>query len=249
MSEKRTLLQRINAVQREVDYVQKEKKQGMRYSIVSHDAVTAKVRPLMVKHGIVYYPIGMQMEQVGNRTQAGMTVRFVSIDDAADFMDVCTAGYGIDDQDKGPGKAISYAVKYALLKCLGLESGDDPDQDQNVMHRNDPPEEIYPPVKSSAQQKRDGDWQKMMLELSVAIHDCKTLVSLGRLRVELRESARKQGWNSAYKMALKDELDAHEDRLTRETESAFDAETEAALLDQRMRDERAALANHPIRAG
>jgi hypothetical protein len=55
MTEKLTLLQRINAVQREVDYVQKEKKQGMRYSIVSHDAVTAKVRPLMVKHGVVSF--------------------------------------------------------------------------------------------------------------------------------------------------------------------------------------------------
>jgi hypothetical protein len=248
MTEKLTLLQRINAVQREVDYVQKEKKQGMRYSIVSHDAVTAKVRPLMVKHGVVYYPVGSDMQQIGNRTQIKMAVRFVSVDDATDFIDVETAGYGIDDQDKGPGKAISYAVKYALLKCLGLESGDDPDQDQNVTHRDELPP-IDPPAKSSAQLKRDEVWPKMMLELSVSIGDCKTLVSLSKLKSVLRERAMAEGWNSAFKMALKDELDAHEDRLKRETESAFDAETEAAILDQRMRDERAALANHPIRAG
>jgi hypothetical protein len=49
-------------------------------------------------------------------------------------MDVQTAGYGIDPQDKGPGKAISYSVKYALLKALGLESGDDPDNDQATEH-------------------------------------------------------------------------------------------------------------------
>ena len=65
----KTLLQRLNAVQDEVDYVQKEKKAGMRYSIVSHDAVTAKVRPLMVKHGVLYYPVEINGEQVGNRTQ------------------------------------------------------------------------------------------------------------------------------------------------------------------------------------
>jgi hypothetical protein len=53
---KRNIAQRIAAVMGEVDYVQKEKKQGMNYSIVSHDAVTAKVRPLLHKHGIVYYP-------------------------------------------------------------------------------------------------------------------------------------------------------------------------------------------------
>jgi hypothetical protein len=45
------IAQRIAAVMGEVDYVQKEKKQGMNYSIVSHDAVTAKVRPLLHKHG------------------------------------------------------------------------------------------------------------------------------------------------------------------------------------------------------
>lgn len=129
-----TLLQRLNLVQQEVDYIQKDKKPGMKYSIVSHDAVTAKVRPLMVKHGVLYYPWAVEMEQSGNRTQMHMVVRFVSIDDAADFIDVHSAGYGIDEQDKGPGKAMSYAVKYALLKVLGLESGDDPDEDQNVQH-------------------------------------------------------------------------------------------------------------------
>lgn len=131
---KLTLLQRMNLVMNEVDYVQKEKKAGMRYSIVSHDVVTAKVRPLLVKHGVVYYPVRIEMSQVGNRTQMLTTVRFVSIDDPTDFIDVATAGYGIDEQDKGPGKAISYSVKYALLKALGLESGDDPDEDQTSEH-------------------------------------------------------------------------------------------------------------------
>ena len=69
------LLQRLNAAQQEVDYVQKEKRQGMRYSIVSHDAVTAKIRPVLVKHGVLYYPVNLAFEQVGNRTQCAMTVR------------------------------------------------------------------------------------------------------------------------------------------------------------------------------
>ena len=130
----RNIFQRLHSVMQEVDYVQKEKKTGMNYSIVSHDAVTAKVRPLMVKHGVIYYPVEMAMNQNGNRTECVMSVRFQNIDDRDDFMDVQTAGYGIDPQDKGPGKAISYSVKYALLKALGLESGDDPDNDQVTEH-------------------------------------------------------------------------------------------------------------------
>lgn len=40
--------------------------------------------------------------------------------------------------DKGPGKAISYAVKYAYLKAFALETGDDPDHDQRELQPADP---------------------------------------------------------------------------------------------------------------
>lgn len=136
------IYQRLAAVMNEVDYVQKEKKQGMRYSIVTHDAVTAKVRPVLLKNGIVYHPININHQQIGNRTEVGLVVRFVNVDQPEDFFDVPSLGYGIDEQDKGPGKAISYAVKYALLKTLGMETGDDPDLDQEVSHKHPDVEKI-----------------------------------------------------------------------------------------------------------
>jgi hypothetical protein len=131
------IAQRINAAMAEVDYIQKERKQGMNYSIVSHDAVTAKVRPILQGHGIVYYPRDLAVTQNGNRTEAVFSVRFENVDDRTDFIDVATFGYGVDPQDKGPGKAMSYGVKYALLKVLGLETGDDPDtvQDERADYR------------------------------------------------------------------------------------------------------------------
>jgi len=144
---KLNIAQRISAAMNDVDYIQKEKKQGMKYTIVSHDAVTAKVRPILHKHGIVYYPRDMHVNQSGNRTEACFNVRFENIDDRTDFIDVATFGYGVDGQDKGPGKAMSYGVKYALLKVLGLETGDDPDavQDERADH------EIKPAMIDSAQ--------------------------------------------------------------------------------------------------
>lgn len=129
---KMNIAQRVNAAMAEVDYIQKEKKAGMNYSIVSHDKVTAKVRPILQGHGVVYYPTGLAVTQNGNRTEAVFTVRFENIDDRTDFIDVATFGYGVDAQDKGPGKAISYGVKYALLKVLGMETGDDPDEVQDA---------------------------------------------------------------------------------------------------------------------
>ena len=132
MSERLNILQRMHEVMKVVTYVQKEKKQNMRYSIVSHDTVTAKLRPALINAGIVAWPIDFEFRQNGNRTECAGKVRFACIDDPNDYIDVATAGYGIDEQDKGPGKAISYAVKYANLKAFFLETGDDPDLDQNV---------------------------------------------------------------------------------------------------------------------
>jgi hypothetical protein len=107
----------------------------MRYSIVSHDAVTARCAPCWSSTACSTIRAILQTEQFGNRTQAFMTVRFVNIDEPADFIDVQSFGYGIDESDKGPGKAMSYAVKYALLKALGMETGDDPDLEQDTTFR------------------------------------------------------------------------------------------------------------------
>jgi hypothetical protein len=143
--------QRLAAAMAEVTYIQKERKAGMNYTIVSHDAVTAKVRPVLLSHGIVYYPVRCEHVHNGNRAECGMTVRFVNIDEPLDFFDVPTFGYGIDPQDKGPGKAMSYAVKYALLKALGLETGDDADHDSIAHDTRDP---AIPPFDADAAKHR-----------------------------------------------------------------------------------------------
>jgi len=138
MADKLNIHQRLAKVMADVSYIQKEQKKGMQYKIVSHDKVTAKVRPALLDAGIVYYPVRCEHTHNGNRAECSMTVRFVNIDEPTDFFDVPTFGYGIDQQDKGPGKAMSYAVKYALLKALGLETGDDADHDNIDHDRKDP---------------------------------------------------------------------------------------------------------------
>lgn len=135
---KMNIAQRLHLAMTLADYLQKEKKEGMKYTIVSHDKVTGMVRDITIKCGIVYYPVAdsFVFSVDGNRAQLVLAVRFENIDDRNDFLDVGGIGFGIDPGDKGPGKAISYAVKYALLKALGLETGDDPDLDQDVQHRS-----------------------------------------------------------------------------------------------------------------
>jgi hypothetical protein len=110
------IYQRINGVMSEAKYIEKEKKQvnGM-YRFASHDAVTSKLNPLFVKYGIVVVPDVVEMLQEGNRTTCKLQVTFLNMDKPEDKFSVTYYGYGIDSQDKGPGKAISYAFKYASV--------------------------------------------------------------------------------------------------------------------------------------
>lgn len=131
------IFQRLNAVMKDVKYVQKDRNAGS-YKVVTHDAVTAKVRPALVEHGVWYGPVKCVRSQSGNRTEMDLVTRFVNVDEPSDFVDVETCGYGVDSQDKGPGKAMSYCVKMALLKCLGLETGVDADDTAGPEAEHDP---------------------------------------------------------------------------------------------------------------
>jgi len=139
----KNIYQRINAVMQEVDYIQKgEKKVAGQYRFVSHDQVTAALHGPMTKHGIVCTSSIVEMKQDGNRTEVKLEVSFINIDNPVDRLWVTYYGYGIDTSDKGIGKAVSYAFKYALLKTFCLETGDDPDQDQASVYEPPKPKVI-----------------------------------------------------------------------------------------------------------
>lgn len=135
--EKPNILQRINKVRRAVDYIQKEEKKiDGQYRAVSHDAVTALLHEHLVEHGIVVVPTVTKSQTIdtGKKTSRGapiiryeatFDVMFFNEDDMKDWVKVSLDAHGEDTGDKAPGKAISYAVKYAKLKLFDLETGED----------------------------------------------------------------------------------------------------------------------------
>ncbi len=142
------IAERLHLTMTLVEYVQKQQpkradqlgpgEKPMRYSIVTHDAVTALVRAALVKCGIVFTVESCNLSISGNMSIVNLVGRFTNIDRPDDFLLQASCGNGIDTGDKGPGKALSYAVKYAYLKALGLETGDDPDLDQDAVRANEP---------------------------------------------------------------------------------------------------------------
>jgi len=134
------IYQRLSAVMSEVKYIKKSetsgslKRNGLPYSFVSHDQVVSALQPKLVKHGIAVIPSVQEIHQEGNKTRVGLSVQFVNIDCPEDKVIVNFFGDGVDNQDKGCGKAYSYAFKYALLKTFCLETGDDDPESYNVEH-------------------------------------------------------------------------------------------------------------------
>ena len=134
------LAQRINQVRRGIDYIQKDKSVSTgtsgSYKAVTHDQVTAMVRQHMIDAGIICYPVlvcsrvAETLDKEGKpsrniRYEATYDFTFANCDDQKDAITLRIESHAMDNQDKAPGKALSYAKKYAVLKLFEIETGED----------------------------------------------------------------------------------------------------------------------------
>lgn len=112
---------------------------GRSYKAVSEGDVLAAVKPVEIVNGIYSYPAHRVITETAVLTKSSgasnqfmrieTVYRFVNIDNPSDYVEVVTYGDGLDSGDKAPGKAMTYADKYALLKAYKIETGDDPDKE------------------------------------------------------------------------------------------------------------------------
>lgn len=142
------IFQRMSAATSEINRVAKNLNVGYgqsSYKATGEADVLAAVKPIEEKYGIYSYPYSRKIidsgeiisvkEIKGEKKESKQLYlrmetiyRFVNVDKPEEFIDITTFGDGIDTQDKGPGKAMTYGDKYALLKAYKIMTGDDPDQ-------------------------------------------------------------------------------------------------------------------------
>lgn len=114
------------------------------------DATLNAIGPAMRTHGVVVLP---QVEQIDYRdvqTSKGkparevtVRVRYRFIGPQGDTLDVVTVGESMDEADKGTAKAMSVAMRIALLQTFALPTDDaDPDASdvQRGPHQNHHPQ-------------------------------------------------------------------------------------------------------------
>ena len=128
------IYQRINEVRKETAYLKKDKKVES-YWAVTHDMVTAELRPHFIEYGIVAVlrQISGEVQDTGKTTSKGNPITryvafyemdFVNIEDAQDKFTTAIGAIAEDHGDKAPGKCASYAVKTLMLKTFMVETGE-----------------------------------------------------------------------------------------------------------------------------
>ena len=118
-----------------------------RYKATGEADVLAAVKKIEAKYGIYSYPISRKIVasdtytttktyENGNSAESTtlfmrleIVYRFLNIEKPDEYIDIVSYGDGVDTNDKAPGKAMTYADKYALMKAYKIITGDDPDQD------------------------------------------------------------------------------------------------------------------------
>ena len=130
------IYQRINEVRKAITYIQKDKSVSAgpagSYRAVTHDAVTGMIRQHLVEHGIIIAPTLIDSvfhaKEDGAKQRlysASYDVRFINMDAPDECVTIRIEAHALDNGDKAPGKAISYATKYAILKLFNIETGED----------------------------------------------------------------------------------------------------------------------------
>lgn len=124
------------------------------YKAVGEADILKAVKELEFKYRVYSYPINREVlestmytttNEYGEKnnifSRIKTTYRFVNIDKTDEYIETITFAEGIDTQDKGSGKAMTYSDKYALMKSYKIITGEDPDQN--------PSEDVYKKRKTS----------------------------------------------------------------------------------------------------
>jgi hypothetical protein len=145
------LREKFAEVRRRLGYVQKRgHNERHNYSYVTAADLAGSVGDILAELGVVVIP---QLQSISTETPRSssdriarvvMNYRFVDAR-SGEELSVRVAGEGADPGDKAPYKAMTGALKYALLQSLLLSTGDDPEDERASSRAALGPERVITP--------------------------------------------------------------------------------------------------------
>lgn len=127
----------IPKIMEEVGAIEKaSKNEAQKYRFRGIDDVMTAFQPALAKHGVFFVPEVLHSSQTDRESRNGGTLIYTTLTvaytffapDGSNFRAV-VVGEAMDSADKSSNKAMSAALKYALLQtfCVPVESQDDAD--------------------------------------------------------------------------------------------------------------------------
>ena len=125
-----SLVEKLHLITHSLEGIQKGKTNGVPYKITSWNEVNDKVKVQLNELRVLIIPRVLEHTKEGNLTLVKMNAEIINVDIPDDRMVVGDyTGHGIDQSDKGFGKACSYAYKYLLMKLFMTSIGTDEDSE------------------------------------------------------------------------------------------------------------------------
>lgn len=124
------LNEKILDIMKAVQYLAKDDQVAFgntKYRALSEEKVTTIMRQQLIEHGLIVYPAAMAASRAGQISHVDVTYRMVDTE-SGEYIEIASCGDGADSQDKGAGKAMTYAYKYMWLRAFALPTGEDPDK-------------------------------------------------------------------------------------------------------------------------
>lgn len=126
------IYEKILAIMQDVQYLSKDDHvkfgNSTDYKALSEEKVTSVMREELIKNKLVVYPFDQVSGRSGNITHVDTKYRMVNVENPDESIEIASCGDGADSQDKGSGKAMTYAFKYMWLRVFALPTGEDPDK-------------------------------------------------------------------------------------------------------------------------
>lgn len=158
--DKKNITKAILEVMKEIKGIEKDSNIGTgsySYKGVKDQQVKQIVGRSMQAHGLAIIPTSVEedtqfadWDEGGKHKQSIFTkvkTKYLLLHESGESLEIAGYGHGVDNQDKGAGKATTYALKYALLYMFMIPTGDIDDTEE--IHSND----IPVPPKTTTYQK------------------------------------------------------------------------------------------------
>ena len=213
------IYQKISEVMKRINYLQKDDSvefNSIKYKALSEEKVTSIIRKELIDLGIVIIPIKQERsttelvrteKSVNQRTDVDVEYRIQNIDDINDYIIASSSGSGVDTQDKGVGKAMTYSYKYLLLRTFAIPTGEDPDKISSAKIDNDIEKEIE---KEKQEHEIDRDMEKIIDKTKEEA--LREVIKNNALSTEyVLETLKTYGYKKLADIKIKDYMNIHND--------------------------------------